>query len=92
MNEFSDQDLLLRLLGSGDTDAGCDGGFAVLAEYVEGELAGRDVRTLFPAVAAHIRNCPACADDYRGLAALASAGRRSSETAGPGGPPSRCTA
>jgi hypothetical protein len=74
MNGMGERDLVERLLGSGDADAGCDGGFAVLAEYVEGELAGRDVRTLFPAVAAHIRNCPACADDYRGLVALASAG------------------
>jgi hypothetical protein len=70
MNGVGEGDLVMRLLGSGGADAGCDGGFAVLAEYVEGELAGRDVRTLFPAVAAHIRNCPACADDYRGLVAL----------------------
>ena len=29
-------------------DAGCEGGLALLAEYVEGELAGRDVVELFP--------------------------------------------
>jgi hypothetical protein len=70
MSDVGERDLVVRLLGSAGADAGCDGGFAVLAEYVEGELAGRDVRTLFPAVAAHISNCPACADDYRGLVAL----------------------
>jgi hypothetical protein len=75
MNGVGERDLVARLLGSGGADAGCDGGFTVLAEYVEGELAGRDVLALYPAVAAHIRNCPACADDYRGLVALASAGR-----------------
>jgi hypothetical protein len=43
----------------------------LLAEYVEAELAGRDTIVLFPAVAAHLRNCPACVEDYRGLLALA---------------------
>jgi predicted anti-sigma-YlaC factor YlaD len=38
---------------------------------VEGELEGRNVRELLPAVAEHLRNCPACAEDYEGLVALA---------------------
>ena len=42
---------------------------AVLAEYVEGELAGRRSESSFPALAAHLRNCPACAEDYEGLLA-----------------------
>jgi hypothetical protein len=69
--ERFDPGLLTRLLGSGGADSGCDGGFAVVAEYVERELAGTSVRELLPAVAAHLRNCPACADDYEGLLALA---------------------
>jgi hypothetical protein len=68
---MSDHDPLAELLGVRGEDAGCDGGFAVLAEYVEAELDGRNVVALFPAVAAHIRNCPACVEDYRGLLALA---------------------
>jgi hypothetical protein len=64
-------DLLTRLLGGVGPDSGCDGGFAVLAEYVEHELAGTNVGELLPAVTAHLRNCPACADDYEGLLALA---------------------
>lgn len=68
MNEY---DRLTGLLGTPGEDAGCMGGFALLAEYVEGELEGRNVRELFPAVAAHLRNCPACAEDYEGLVALA---------------------
>jgi len=64
-------DLLVHLLGSAGDDSGCDGGFAVLAEYVERELEGANVRDLLPAVAAHLRNCPACSDDYEGLVALA---------------------
>jgi predicted anti-sigma-YlaC factor YlaD len=64
------EELVARLLGKADDDAGCEGAFALLAEYVEGELAGQPMDEILPAVAAHLRNCPACADDYRGLAAL----------------------
>ena len=71
MNERDDR--LTGLLGVPGDDAGCDGGMVLLAEYVEAELAGRDVVVLFPAVAAHLRNCPACVEDYRGLLALAHA-------------------
>lgn len=67
---MSEHDPLTRLLGTVDDDAGCDGGMVALAEYVEAELAGRDVATLFPSVATHLRNCPACAEDYRGLVVL----------------------
>ena len=68
---MSERDPLAGLLGTAGEDAGCEGGFAVLADYVEAELDGRDVVELFPAVAAHISNCPACVEDYRGLLALA---------------------
>jgi hypothetical protein len=69
--KMSEPDLLMRLLGTEGEDSGCDGGFAVLAEYVERELEGANARDLLPAVAAHLRNCPACSDDYEGLVALA---------------------
>jgi len=39
--------------------------------YVDEELAGRNAHDLFPTVAEHLRNCPACAEDYQGLIALA---------------------
>lgn len=71
MNERDDR--LTGLLGVPGDDAGCEGGMVLLAEYVEAELAGRDVIVLFPTVAAHLRNCPACEEDYRGLLALAGA-------------------
>lgn len=67
---MSERRPLTGLLGTPDEDAGCEGGLAVLAEYVEGELVGRNVRDLFPALTAHLRNCPACAEDYEGLVAL----------------------
>jgi hypothetical protein len=67
---MSERDPLVRLLGTPGKDAGCEETLALLAEYVEGELARRNVRELLPAVAAHLRNCPACAEDYEGLIAL----------------------
>jgi hypothetical protein len=68
---MTDNDLTTRLLGTSGEDAGCEGTLARLAEYVEGELAGVDMAALLPAVAEHLRNCPACAEDYRGLVELA---------------------
>jgi len=66
----SDHDLITRLLGTAGEDAGCEGAHTRLAEYIEGELAGREMADALPAVAEHLRNCPACAEDYRGLVAL----------------------
>ena len=68
---MSDHDLITRLLGTAGADAGCEGSHTRLAEYIEGELAGREMAELLPAVAEHLRNCPACAEDYRGLVELA---------------------
>ena len=68
---MSERGPLTRLLGTADDDSGCDAGMAVIAEYVELELAGSDAEHLFPDLAAHLRNCPACAEDYEGLVALA---------------------
>jgi hypothetical protein len=67
---MSDRDSLTQLLGTPDADAGCEGALARLAEFVEAELEGRDPRGLLPAVAEHLRNCPACAEDYEGLLVL----------------------
>jgi hypothetical protein len=68
---MTERDPVTRLLGAEGEDAGCEETLAVLAEYVEGHLLGRPADTLYPAVAIHLRNCPACAEDYEGLLALA---------------------
>jgi hypothetical protein len=75
---MSERDPLTRLLGTPGKDSGCEGALALLAEYVEGELKGRNVRQLLPAVAEHLHNCPACAEDHEGLVALAREQRRGS--------------
>ena len=66
---MSEGDPLTRLLGTQARTPGAKEPGAA-RRYVEGELEGRNVRALLPAVAEHLRNCPACAQDYEGLAAL----------------------
>ena len=68
---MNNHDLATRLLGNAGEDAGCEGALAHLAEYVEGELTGHDMDRILPAITEHLRNCPACAEDYQGLLALA---------------------
>ena len=75
---MSEHDPLTRLLGTPGKDAGCEGALALLAEYVEGELGARNVHELLHAVHEHLRNCPACAEDYAGLIALARESRAGS--------------
>jgi hypothetical protein len=69
---MNERDPLTRLLGTAGEDSGCERGMAVIAEYIELELAGQNADDLFPDLAAHLRNCPACAEDYEGLVALVS--------------------
>ena len=64
MNDDRQLDDLLR---ADDLDAGCAAGFEVLHQYVESELAGGDPGRELPGLAAHLRACPACREDYRGL-------------------------
>jgi hypothetical protein len=61
---------LLRLLRASGEDAGCEGAFALLDQYVEAELQGRDAQALLPAVAEHLRNCAPCDEDHAALLAL----------------------
>ena len=67
---MTEHDVFTRLLGTPGDDAGCEGGMAVIAEYAELERDGRNAAELFPGLATHLRNCPACAEDHEGLVAL----------------------
>ena len=68
MSEFEQIEMLLS---ADPDDPGCDGAFAVLDVFVEEELAGLDAGSRHPSIAAHLRACPACRDDYRGLLSAA---------------------
>ena len=69
---MNERDLLTRLLGGlGELTPAARETLALLAEYVEGELEGRNVRSSSRPSSSTCRNCPACAEDYEGLVALA---------------------
>ena len=61
---------ILRLLGSGEPEIGCDECFAQLDRYVELELAGAAADALVPGLRAHLVGCPACAEEHESLRAL----------------------
>lgn len=67
---MNEGDLITRLLGMQGEDAGCDTTLLLVGEYVEGELEGRAMAELMPAVAGHVSNCRACSEVYEGLLAL----------------------
>ena len=64
-------DDIFELVEAETVDAGCAAGFEVLHQYVESELSGGDPEHELPALAAHLRSCPACRDDYSGLVDIA---------------------
>jgi hypothetical protein len=68
---------LVRLLGPGEPEVGCDACFDELDRYVEIELAGEEPDHVVPGLRAHLRGCPACQEEHESLRALL-------ETAGAG--------
>jgi hypothetical protein len=64
--------VLVRLLGSGQPEIGCDECFAEIDRYVELELSGGDADAAVPGLAAHLVGCPACREEYESLRALVS--------------------
>lgn len=60
-----------RFLRTDPLDAGCAETFDLLDLYVEERLAGRSPEERFPGVAAHLRTCDPCLDDYEGVLAAA---------------------
>ena len=61
---------LNSLLGPSGAEVGCDECFDRLDEYVEAELAARDLEQGFPGFRAHLRGCPACREEHESLRAL----------------------
>jgi hypothetical protein len=66
---------LERLLGPAAPEATCDECFDQLDLYVERDLRHGDAARVMPRLAAHLRGCPACAEDHDSLRALLLAGR-----------------
>lgn len=64
---MSDRHHLADLLRADDRDAGCTAGEEILDAYVELELAGQDPTRVYPGTAIHLKSCPGCQTDYRGI-------------------------
>ena len=62
--------LLGRLLGPGQPEVSCETCFAELDRYVDLELTGGDAEAAVPGMGAHLRGCPACAEEHDSLKAL----------------------
>ena len=62
--------VLRRLLGPGRPEVTCEVCFDELDRYVDLELAGADAEAAVPGMAAHLRGCPACAEEYHSLVDL----------------------
>jgi hypothetical protein len=62
-----ERDIVARLLGPGGPEVSCEECFERLDEYVDAELAGRDLERAVPGMAAHLSGCPACREDHESL-------------------------
>jgi len=60
---------LEQFLSTDPLDAACAETRRMLAVYVDQMLAGEDPEQRHPGVAAHLRDCPPCEEDRRGLLA-----------------------
>jgi hypothetical protein len=60
---------LERFLLTDPCDAGCAETIRLLPVYVDAALAGEEAERRLPEVAAHLRACPPCDEDRRGLLA-----------------------
>jgi hypothetical protein len=56
-----------RFLTTDPIDAGCAETFALIDLYVELMVADDDAEARFPGIAAHLRACRPCAEDFEGL-------------------------
>jgi anti-sigma factor RsiW len=61
---------IARLLGPAEPEILCDECFEQLDVYVDAELRDADADARVPGMRAHLRGCPACAEEYESLRAL----------------------
>ena len=70
MNDTPPIPVLHRLLGPGQPEVTCEVCFEELDRYVDLQLAGTDAESAVSGMAAHLRGCPACAEEHASLTAL----------------------
>jgi len=59
-----------RLLGPAAPEVSCDECFERIDAYVDREVLQGDAEAAMPELAAHLRGCPACAEEHASLRAL----------------------
>ncbi len=64
---MSDWSRLERFIRTDPLDAGCAETFELIDVYVELTLHGKSAESRMPRVAAHLRSCHPCAEDFDGL-------------------------
>ncbi|HEY4689438.1 MAG TPA: hypothetical protein VIK33_09010 [Anaerolineae bacterium] len=62
---------LEHIYATGEGEIDCEQLQAVLAVYVDEEIAGRDLGSRAAPIRAHLAQCPDCAEEYEGLRAVA---------------------
>jgi hypothetical protein len=67
VSDWSELDAFLQ---TEPADVGCDEAIRILHVYVELVANGEDAAARYPGVAAHLRACGPCGDDFEGLLAL----------------------
>jgi hypothetical protein len=72
---MSDPNALERFLATDPVDPGCAKALEMLDAYVDTLLAAGDPEKRFPDVAAHLRDCGPCFEDFEGLVAAVRRGR-----------------
>jgi hypothetical protein len=70
MSERDPDSALHRVLGPAGPELSCDECFDQLDRYAEAEVSGHDAEAAIPGMAAHLRGCPACAEDHESLLAV----------------------
>jgi hypothetical protein len=70
VSEHDQARLMQRLLGPAGPELTCDECFDRLDVFVEAELSGEDAESRVPGMRAHLRGCPACAEEHESLKAL----------------------
>jgi hypothetical protein len=61
------REALLRFLETDDADTGCEETMRLLHVYVDLVVAGEDPELTHPGIAAHLRTCQPCIEDFDGL-------------------------
>lgn len=67
MNGWTSLDRFLR---TDPRDVGCDEAIAMLHVYVDLVAAGAPAQERYPGIAAHLRACGPCEEDFEGLLAI----------------------